>query len=105
VIAAVGNYVSLGKGRTILRRLQYVEDITTLIKWVSLDIFLSIVIGWAILAIAVPVAGYMSSAGTFKSIWVALAGGRFRAVYEHVIWIIMWVVLPLPVAGTPISCG
>jgi hypothetical protein len=90
IISCVGDYLSLGKGRYVLSRIQHVATFFGIIKWMLVDIFFSLLITVIILMIAVPVAGYVTSGLFTKAIWVALQAGRFRAAYEAVAFLMQF---------------
>ena len=89
MISAVGDYISLGKGRLITYRLQSGTTFPSLVQWLLLDIMLSFAIGIVIVVSVILVAGYMAPYGFFKGLWVALIGGRFTAAYEEFIFIVL----------------
>jgi hypothetical protein len=89
IISAIGDYISLGKGRFITSRFQYFSTFTSLIQWLLLDVTLSFAIGVLVAISVVLVAGYMASHGFLKGLWFAIIGGRFTAAYEELSFVIL----------------
>jgi hypothetical protein len=91
LISAIGDYISLGKGRLITYRLRAGVTFPSLVQWVFLDIILSLAMGLVIVVVVIMVAGYMGGPGPgfLKGLWVAIIGGRFIPAYEELVFIVL----------------